>query len=99
MTNRCHKRKFLHRGWVEEYLGKGAENRQDEWIASIAVGSESFVEKVKSQLGLKVKGRDVIEGVGGYQLREEATPYMTLFRSEKDDIDPENSFFWDVDNE
>ena len=44
-------------------------------------------------------GRDVIEGVGGYQLREEAAPCMTLFRAEKDDIDPENANFWDVNTE
>ena len=39
--------KSSHRGWVEEYLGNGAESRQDEWTASIAVGSESCVEKVR----------------------------------------------------
>ena len=29
---------------------------------NIAVGTKSFVEKVKSLLGFKAKGRDVIEG-------------------------------------
>jgi putative transposase len=91
--------KSSHRGWVEEYLGNGAEGRQDEWTGSIAVGSESFVEKVKSQLGLKAKGRYVIKGVETYQLREEAAPYMTLFRAEKDDIGSENAYFWDVNTE
>ena len=57
------------------------------------------MENVKSELGLKVKGRDVIEGIGGYQLREEAAPYMTLFRPKKDDIAPENAYFWDVNIE
>ena len=41
---------------MEEYLGKGAESRQNEWTGSIAVGSKSFVENVKSVLGFKVKG-------------------------------------------
>ena len=91
--------KSSHRGWVEEYLGNGAECRQDEWTSSIAVGSESFVEKVKSKLGFKAKGRGVIEGVGRYQLREEAAHYETLFRAEKDDTDPENSYFWDGNTE
>ena len=54
------------------------------------------MENVKSVLGFKAKGRDVIEGVGRYQLREEAAPYVILFRTEKDDIDSENGFFWDV---
>jgi len=41
---------------------------------NIAVGSKSFVEKVKSLLGFKAKGRDVIEGGERYHLREEAAP-------------------------
>ena len=84
---------------MEEYLGNGVEDRQNEWTGSIAVGSKSFVEKVKSQLGLKVKGRDGIEGVWKYQLRKDAAPYITIFRAEKDDIDPVNSFFWDANTE
>ena len=91
--------KSSHRGWVEEYLGNGAVGRQDEWTDSIAVGGKSFIEKVKSLLGFKAKGRDVIEDRGGYHLREEAAPYTALFRAEKNDIGPENACFWDVNTE
>ena len=61
--------KRSHRGWVEEYLGDGERIRQEEWSSSIAVGSRAFVENVKSLLGFRAKGRDVIEGNEGYQLR------------------------------
>jgi REP element-mobilizing transposase RayT len=91
--------KSSHRGWVDEYLRNGAGGRQDEWTGSIAVGSKSFIEKVKSLLGFKAKGRDVIEDGEGYNLREEAAPYMAHFRAEKDDIGPENAYFWDVNTE
>jgi hypothetical protein len=50
---------------------------------------------VKSLLDFKAKGRDVIEGVEGYHLREEAAPVKTLFRAEKNDIGAENAYFWD----
>ena len=60
-----------HRGWIEEYSGSRAEIRRDEWMGSIAIGSRSFVENVKTLLGLRAKGRRVMEGGGGYQLREE----------------------------
>ena len=53
-----------HRGWIEEYLGNGSKNHQDVWTDSIAVGSKAFIEKVKSLLGFKAKGRDVMEGLG-----------------------------------
>jgi hypothetical protein len=66
---------------------------------NIAVGTKSFVEKVKSLLGFKAKGRDVIEGIEMCHLREEAAPRMTLFRAEKDDIVTENAYFGDVNTE
>jgi len=42
-----------HKGWVEEYLGDDAKEHQDEWTASIAVGSRSFIENVKALLASK----------------------------------------------
>jgi hypothetical protein len=88
--------KNSHKGWVEEYLGAGVKNRQDEWTGSIAVGSGPFVEKVKSLLGFRAKGREVTEGNEGYQLRERGTYYKALFGAEKDDIGLENTYPWDV---
>ena len=88
-----------HKGWIEEYLGDGAKTRQDEWTRSIAVGSKTFIENVKALLGFRAKGREVIEGVKGYHLRDEAVPYEALFRAEKDDIGPENTFFWNINVE
>jgi len=55
-----------HRGWIKEYLGSGAEIRRDELTRSIAMGSRSFVENVKTLLGLRAKGRRVMESTGGY---------------------------------
>ena len=48
-----------HKGWVEEHLGDGAKERQDEWTDSFAVGSKSFIESVKASLGFRARGRDV----------------------------------------
>jgi REP-associated tyrosine transposase len=90
-----------HRGWVEEYLGDGdgANSRQEEWTASIAVGSRSFIDNVKARLGFRAKGRDVIEGGGGYQLRERSAGYKALFEAEKADIGHENTYLWNVRSE
>jgi len=85
-----------HEEWVKEYLGEGAKERQDEWTASIAVGGRSFIEKVRTLLGFRAKGRDILEGDEGYQLREGAASYKGLFGVEKDDIGPENTYLWDV---
>jgi putative transposase len=88
-----------HKGWVEEYLGDGENARHEEWTESIAVGSRPFVEKVKSQLGFRAKGRDIIEGNEGYQVREGSAPYNSLFGAEKGDIGPKNTYCWDINTE
>ncbi|MCG6535228.1 MAG: hypothetical protein L7F78_11155 [Syntrophales bacterium LBB04] len=54
---------------------------------------------MKTLLGIRAKGRDIIEGAGGYQLREEAAPYKPLFEAKKDDIGYENTYFWNVNSE
>ena len=53
-----------HKGRVKEYLGDEAKERQEEWTASIAVGSRSFIEKVKALLGFRAKGREVRQSGG-----------------------------------
>ena len=68
-----------HKGWVEEHLGDGTNGRQDEWTCSIAVGSKSFIENAKARLGFRAKGRNVVEGGKGYQLRESPAHYKALF--------------------
>ena len=83
----------------EECLGNGTKSRQDEWTDSIAVGSKSFIEKVKALLGFKAKGRVVMEGGEEYHLREEATPYTALFGVENDDIASEDTDFWETNRE
>jgi putative transposase len=91
--------KRSHRGWVEEYLGDGGKPRQEKWTGSIAVGSKSFIENVKALLGFRAKGRDIMEGGEGYQLREEPGAYKALFGSENDDIGLENTYFWEANEE
>ena len=87
------------RGWVEEYLGNGERIRQEEWSSSIAVGSKGFVENVKSLLGFRAKGRDIVEGNDGYQLRERSVPYGGLFGGENNDIGFENTYYWGANDE
>jgi putative transposase len=88
-----------HKGWVAEYIEAGQTERNPEWTDSIAVGRRPFVEKVKSLLGHRAKGRDVIEAAGGYQLREVPSRYKGLLPAEKDDMALENTFLWKVNPE
>ena len=53
-----------HRPWVEQGLENGLLMRDDGWSESIAVGSLAFIDKVKSELGIRAAHRDVIEADG-----------------------------------
>ena len=67
------------------------------WLGgSIAVGSRSFIEKVKDIFGFRAKGREVKEGFEGYQLRERSASYDAFFEAKKDDIGLENTYSWDI---
>ena len=63
------------------------------------MGSKSFIESVKASLGYRAKGLDVIPSGEGYQLRKSPAPYKVLFEAENEDIDLENTVFWDVKDE
>lgn len=85
-----------HQGWAAEFLGN-ENSRDDKWTQSIAVGSREFVTTVKSKLGILAKGRDAAETDTGFQLREPVKSYKLHFEAEKGDIEPKNTFFWNID--
>jgi hypothetical protein len=55
---------------------------------------------MQALLGFRAKNREVRQDGGSrYQLREGAAQYKALFRVEKANIDPENTYLWDVKTE
>jgi putative transposase len=89
------KAKTYYKRWVDDILGSGKNIRDDRWTKSIAVGSRSFIDKVKSLMGIMAIGRDSIEVGGSCQLREPSIHYGDHFGAKKDDIGPENAYYWD----
>lgn len=87
--------KASHKKWVESYLLNG-ENRYDEkWSRSIAVGSEGFIENVKSLMGGLALGRKKVDAGKSFQLREEQSPYGDDFGVKKAEITHGNAYFWE----
>ena len=66
------------------------------WTRSIAVGSKEFVEMIKVKLGIQDKARKAMKAGDGYQLREPTNFYTNHFDPQKDDIEPENAYFWNI---
>ena len=72
-----------HKGWVKEYLGNLEKAREEKWTDSITVVTRPFVQNVHVLLGFRAKGKDVIEGAEGYQLRKASALPITLFSGPK----------------
>ena len=71
---------------VDEALRKNLNQQEKLWTESIAVGSQSFVEKVKEALGFRARGRRIkkSELVPGSELREHVSAYKADFGPEND---------------
>ncbi len=84
--------KEAHYKWIEEQLKKSQLVRESKWTQSIAVGEKSFVEQIKKRLGIRSKGRKILENEGDHQLRDRQTGY-----GEREQFNSENTFYWDLD--
>jgi putative transposase len=71
-----------HRQWVEEALRELTLRRDERWSQSLAVGSKSFVERVKRQLGIKAKHRGVDPSDGTCVLREPGSAYTRVLSTQ-----------------
>ena len=85
-----------HRSWVEEALKSKEKFRERRWSESIAVGSLSFVEQVKTDLGARGFGRKITSSVGGHELREAQVSYRDHFGCEKASLSHENALPWRI---
>jgi putative transposase len=84
----------FHRDWVNESLSEDNNVFDSQWTQSIAVGSESFVERIKAALGTKALGRRTQKVCGGHELRESERSYSTYFDPQKRNIGLENTYKW-----
>ncbi|MDX1708445.1 MAG: transposase [Desulfobacterales bacterium] len=82
--------KEAHRNWIEDELEKSQLTRDSKWTSSIAVGDKSFVKQIKKQLGIRSKGRQIIEEDDDYQLRDRQAKYGAGIQ---------NLHYWDLDIE
>ena len=88
--------KVSHRHWTDESLARGNNVRERSWTEALAVGSKTFVEKVKERLGMKVGGRQVCRNRDRYELREPMNSYSVDFDGEKSALRSENTYVWDI---
>jgi len=79
-----------HKRWVQTALETNDRSRQARWTESIATGSKSFVEEVKSSLEVKARGKSITGDDDQYQLRENVSGFGNSSLKRFD-----NTFFWE----
>jgi len=62
--------KDAHYKWVNSAMQTDNRSQENKWTQSIAVGSKTFVEKMKEALGFRVTGRKIISDDDTFELRE-----------------------------
>ncbi len=75
---------------VDSTIQAENKDRETKWTHSIAVGSQSFIEKIKEALGFRARGRKIRRAGDSFELRESLKPYGTT-----NAMEPGNTFFWD----
>jgi putative transposase len=75
--------------WVDSEIQTKKSDKENKWTQSIAVGSKTFVEKMKEALGFRAKGRKIICADDSFELREVIAPY-----GKATDQDSGNTYLW-----
>lgn len=88
-----------HRRWVEEALEGELAKRDECWSEAIAVGSLAFIDKVKTEFGVKAMHRELVQVDGTYALREPSEAYAGEYASENDVLALANTVRWEENTE
>ena len=84
----------LYQDWIGEKLRLSNHVCESKWSKSIAVGTKSFVKKIKAELGVRAIGRKVVETTDGYELKEREGSYKTHFGGKMGILRLENTYCW-----
>ena len=83
-----------YRGWIDDELTKVRRFRDPKWTESIAVGSESYVNRTKELLGADGIGRKVREREDTFELREKEIPYRGNLGYKNTALSLQNRYLW-----
>lgn len=82
--------------WLGDSLKRKAYEHQLKWSASIAVGSEMYIDGIKDQLGIRAAYRKKIKSQDACVLCEPVFPYSAGFVLEKDVLRTDNIHYWNT---
>lgn len=71
-----HELRHTHAQWIEDMLRNEGCKRESKWTESLAVGHRSFVENIKTELGVKGHYREIENDKNAHVLKEPTMSYM-----------------------
>ena len=74
---------------MESAIQTENSDKETKWTQSIAVGSKTYIEKMKEALGYRATGRKIISADDTFELRETITPFGNA-----DNLESVNTFLW-----
>ena len=77
-----------HRKWVDAAVEKIDAKRESRRTESVAVGRSSFIDRIKTAMGVMAKGRLPYANDDSVELRETQAPYIAIFGPKNRNIDP-----------
>ena len=83
----------LQKSWITDAVNAGTKEREEKWSCALAVGSQSFVERIQEQGGARMLHRKVASDASGWELREESEQYNSA--PQKTGLSVENTVFHD----
>ena len=86
----------VRRQWVDQALQRTLPMRDARWTEALAVGSRTFVEKIKEELGYKALHRELNRVDGTYALQESGEAYSSRFAVENEALRFENALLWNT---
>lgn len=66
------------RSWVTEELKQDVCKRDNKWTTSVAVGRESFVNRLVTSLQNRARNKNIIEQEEGFIVKDERGAYRTI---------------------
>lgn len=83
----------VHNQWVMQALNNDSNVCDSRWTQALAIGSESFVTRFQSELGVSGRHRELIPDGDGYRLGEPRKAYRGDFGAEMVALRAENRVF------
>lgn len=83
----------LQQSWIDEALKAETNEREEKWSHALAVGNQSFIERIQAEGGARLLHRKVADDEFGWQLREESAQYDSS--PENGGLSGENAVYFD----